>query len=482
MNAYILKRILLIIPTFFAISLVLFIVLNVAPGKPGVTLLGADGAESENTAGAKREAYRIFKEQFNLDKPILVNTRFLLKEDDIENYLSTILNEDKAASSADLIKAQDDIEDLGQDAVPHLIGIIRRTHNLKIRDLAVRILSQNARQRLINPYGKNLSPAEKRINRETDTENALIRQLVFKPGDPEEKKQQIVSEWLSWFDTHHERYQMSALDKLETFFLDTRFTKYWWNLVRFDFGVSHVTKQPVFSTIISKLKYSITLSFTAILIAYFVSIPLGIFSAVKQDSRSDRVLTAILFMLYSLPNFFVGTLLLKYLSQGSDLIHLFPTGGFQRTDYADLTTIGQFFDIVWHITLPLVCLTYAAFASLSRYARSGLLEVIRSDYIRTARAKGLSEPVVILKHAVRNGMIPILTLLGTILPTVIGGSIIIEYIFGIPGMGLLTWDSIMVRDYNMIMGIQLISALLVLIGLLISDISYALVDPRISFK
>jgi len=127
-------------------------------------------------------------------------------------------------------------------------------------------------------------------------------------------------------------------------------------------------------------------------------------------------------------------------------------------------------------------MTYASFASLSRYARAGLLEVIRSDYIRTARAKGLSEFMVIGKHAVRNGMIPIITLLGTILPVVISGSVIIEYIFGIPGMGTLSINAIFNRDYNTIMGIQLISATLLLVGLLISDILYSIVDPRISFK
>jgi peptide/nickel transport system permease protein len=118
---------------------------------------------------------------------------------------------------------------------------------------------------------------------------------------------------------------------------------------------------------------------------------------------------------------------------------------------------------------------------LSRYARTGLLDVIRSDYIRTARAKGLSEWIVIVKHAVRNGMIPILTLLGTTLPVLIGGSIIIEYIFVIDGMGKLMITAIMFRDYNIIMGILLLSAVLTLIGILLSDISYALVDPRISF-
>jgi peptide/nickel transport system permease protein len=132
--------------------------------------------------------------------------------------------------------------------------------------------------------------------------------------------------------------------------------------------------------------------------------------------------------------------------------------------------------------LPLVCLTYGGLAAISRYARTGLLDVIRSDYVRTARAKGLPEWIVIMKHAVRNGLIPILTLLGFTLPALIGGSIIIEHIFAIDGMGKLMITAIQFRDYNVIMGELLIAAVLTLLGILLSDISYALVDPRISLE
>ena len=125
-------------------------------------------------------------------------------------------------------------------------------------------------------------------------------------------------------------------------------------------------------------------------------------------------------------------------------------------------------------------MTYGSFAALSRYARTGLLEVIHADYIRTARAKGVPESMVIIKHAVRNGMIPVITLLGTVLPILIGGSVIIEVIFSIPGMGLMTYDAILNRDYNVIMAVQLISAVLVMSGVLLADILYAVVDPRIS--
>jgi len=240
----------------------------------------------------------------------------------------------------------------------------------------------------------------------------------------------------------------------------------------------------VLSTLVSKLRYSISLSVISLLLAYLISIPLGIYSAVFKDSPADRTLTVGLFMLYALPSFFVATLLLYTFSQGSsfEALRIFPTGGFQSRDAMQLTSLQQIGDVAWHLVLPILCLTYGSLAALSRYMRTGLLDVIRSDYVRTARAKGLPEWVVIGKHAVRNGLLPILTLLAGLLPEVLGGSVIIETIFGIPGMGLWTVESIFQRDYNVVMAVTLLSAVLVLVGILLTDLSYALVDPRIRYE
>jgi peptide/nickel transport system permease protein len=187
---------------------------------------------------------------------------------------------------------------------------------------------------------------------------------------------------------------------------------------------------------------------------------------------------------YSLPSFFVATLLLYFFSEGSDWESLrwFPTGGWRSRDALERTSLEQLRDVAWHLVLPVACMTYGSLAALSRYMRTGLLDVIRSDYVRTARAKGLPEWQVIGKHAVRNGLLPILTLLAGLLPAVLGGSVIIEYIFGIPGMGLWVVESIYQRDYNVILAVQLISTVLVLVGILLTDLSYALVDPRIRYE
>ena len=171
-------------------------------------------------------------------------------------------------------------------------------------------------------------------------------------------------------------------------------------------------------------------------------------------------------MLYSLPSFFVATLLVQFFSTGSDYAFLrwFPSGGWQSSDAGEQTALGQLRDVGWHLVLPLACMTYGSLASLSRYMRTGLLEVVESDYVRTARAKGLPEWRVIGVHAVRNGLLPIVTLLAGLLPAVLGGSVVIEFIFGIPGLGLWVVDSIYQRDYNVILAVQLLTTVLVLVG------------------
>ncbi len=481
MGAYIIKRILLMVPTFFAISFLIFIVLNLAPGNPGAEILGAgDGGQSAQLAGQQQESYRLFKEQFNLDKPILVNTRFNLGARTIAESMRSIVATGEEVSAKEKIAAQERMVDWGSYSIPGLIEVLATDPDKSVRALASQSLALNAQRRLLKQYGGKLTDEERTLNREISQENELVRGWVYGKNADSATEAEIQGKWSAWYDEHQDRWDWSAGEMLSIFFLDTRFAKYWGNLLRLDFGLSHVDKRPVLTKVLSKLKYSITLSFTSVILIYLVSVPLGIWSAVKQNTLPDRVLTVVLFMLYSLPSFFVGVFLLNLLTRGTPY-QVFPTTGFASLDTSQMTGLEYLGDVLWHVLLPIICLSYAGLAVLSRYARTGLLDVIRSDYIRTARAKGLPEWVVIIKHAARNGMIPILTLLATLLPTLIGGSVVIEVIFGIPGMGLYVFDSIRVRDYNSVMAVLLMSSTLTLIGMLLSDLSYALVDPRITF-
>jgi peptide/nickel transport system permease protein len=210
-----------------------------------------------------------------------------------------------------------------------------------------------------------------------------------------------------------------------------------------------------------------------------IAIPLGIFSAVKRGTLLDTVLTVGTFLLFSLPTFWAGLMLIiLFGATGFDVL---PVLGLHDKDAANFTRWEYAKDLVLHAILPVACLTYGSFAYLSRQMRVGMLDVIRQDFIRTARAKGLAEKVVVLKHALRNSLIPVVTLFASILPALIGGSVIVETIFTIPGMGLYAFEGLVQRDYNVVMATVTASAVMTLVGFLVSDITYALVDPRIAY-
>lgn len=253
-------------------------------------------------------------------------------------------------------------------------------------------------------------------------------------------------------------------------------------LLQLDFGKSFQDQRPVMDKILERMPVTITLSVLAILIAYTIAVPIGIWSAARPKSRADKVTSTFLFILYSLPSFWIGTMLIIFLG-GGDFLDWFPNSGLHSMDYADDWTWWESTsDYLWHLALPLIVSTYASLAYLSRQMRGSMLEVIRQDYIRTARSKGLSERVVVLKHALRNSLIPIITMLASILPALVGGSVIVETIFTVPGMGQLAFQALTARDYPVVLAEFTLVAVMTLAGILLADILYSVVDPRISFS
>jgi peptide/nickel transport system permease protein len=253
------------------------------------------------------------------------------------------------------------------------------------------------------------------------------------------------------------------------------------DLVTLEFGRSFQDNRPVLEKIAERLPITLAMNLFAVLMAYGIAIPLGVYSATHSGTALDRFLTFLLFALYSLPSFWVAMLAVTFLCN-PEYLALFPTGGIRSIFHSEQWSLWQrIVDYAWHLTLPMLVYTYASFAFISRQMRSALLEVLRQDYIRTAYAKGLPGRVVIWKHAVRNSLIPIVTLLAGILPSLIGGSVIVETIFSIPGMGELSFRALVARDYPVIMAVFTLSAVLTLVGILLADILYAVVDPRISF-
>jgi peptide/nickel transport system permease protein len=245
-----------------------------------------------------------------------------------------------------------------------------------------------------------------------------------------------------------------------------------------NFGYSFTDHRKVLDKIAERLPITLELNITSIFLVYLISIPFGIYSATHEGAFFDKILTLGFFFLYSLPNFWVAMLLIMFLGGGS-FLDIFPVYGISSLGSHSLAALPWLIDRLWHMVLPVACLTYGGLAYLSRLTRASMLEVIREDYVRTARAKGLSERVVIFKHAFRNALLPLVTIMGLLLPAMFGGSVIIESVFSIPGMGQLGFQAVLSRDYPVIMAITTISGVLTLVGLLVSDILYAVLDPRI---
>jgi peptide/nickel transport system permease protein len=253
------------------------------------------------------------------------------------------------------------------------------------------------------------------------------------------------------------------------------------NLLTLEFGESFKDNQPVWSKIVERLPVTIKLNALSILLVYLIAIPLGIYSATHPDTWSDQALTLFAFILFAVPLVWAATMAIVFIC-GGDFLYLFPPGGLESLDYSQQWPFWQKMkDQAWHLFLPVVLMSYDGFAGLSRYMRASMLEVLGQDYVRVARAKGLSEKVVVLKHVLRNSLIPLVTILAGILPGIIGGSVIIETIFSIPGLGQLGYESVLARDYPTIMALFTVSAVLTLIGILISDLLLSVVDPRIAF-
>ncbi|SHF57340.1 peptide/nickel transport system permease protein [Desulfacinum infernum DSM 9756] len=303
--------------------------------------------------------------------------------------------------------------------------------------------------------------------------------IQLAPGNPAVLKLQMASQG-EMADTAYAKQVIEQTKKLYGLDkpLPVQYLLWVKRVFTFDFGTSFKDHRKVWDKIAERLPITIQINVISIFLVYLIAIPFGIYSATHPETLTDKALTLLFFFLYSLPNFWVAVLLIM-LFGGGDFWDVFPVYGIASVGAETWPWWQQLLDRLWHLALPVTCLTYGGLAYLSRLTRAELLEVIREDYVRTARAKGLSERVVIFKHAFRNALLPIITLLAFLLPAMFGGSVIIESIFSIPGMGQLGFEAVLSRDYPVIMAITTLSALLTLVGLLLSDLLYAVLDPRI---
>lgn len=258
-----------------------------------------------------------------------------------------------------------------------------------------------------------------------------------------------------------------------------KFVNWFGELVKGNLGYSIHHKRPVIEVIGNHIGPTFILALCSLGIALLIGVPCGVLSAVKQHSWVDSLLTVISLIGISLPAFFFGLILLKQFAVD---VQIFPLFGFQDPLLRNSSWWIRTRDIAWHLVLPSIVLGLNSTASFMRYTRSSMLEVIKQDYVRTARAKGLKENIVIFRHAFRNAMIPIITLLGFQIPHLLSGAVVTESVFGYPGIGKVSVEAINNRNYPLILGINAMLAMVTLLSTIVADILYAAADPRIKFE
>ena len=492
MLKYTIKRIITFIPMLIAISLIAFIISINAPGDPVERLSKAAGNEgtADQQSGASKKIKQELRKKLGLDLPIF--------------YVSIT----DLASCDTLYKVQDKYHKANLESLTHQSGNWQAVSDYYNQLIYLQKESEkvNAKQIVENNSNLTLNNVNESINQFgfevgslLETSEEEIISIKFDKMNSLVDSNNFLSHLLtplSLVESSHER-MFSNSTRWKTYiptvnwyggnnqyhmwlFGDGKYRK---GLIRGDFGISYIDGQPIQDKIWQKIWISFGLSIISIFLAYIISIPIGIYSAYKKDSAVDKGMSLILFILYSMPSFFVGTLLLLQFAN-PDNLSWFPVSGIQDP---------TLFDPDWSLwmklkhrmpflILPIITYTYGSFAFLSRIMRIGMIDIVSQDYIRTARAKGLSERKVILKHALRNSLLPIITVFSAIFPMAIGGSIIIEMIFSIPGMGLEIYHSILNYDYPMIITVFTLSGFLTMVGYLVADLLYAVVDPRISYK
>jgi peptide/nickel transport system permease protein len=490
MIRYILKRIFIFIPTLIIITLLGFIISINAPGDPVERMVSSAQSGGEiGTQSLSQVQDKIFwRKKLGLDLPVFY---FSLSSCSRPDTLYRIYDRSEREALDRLISQYGNWNEIQQYAnelksfYSSLIAfspdsnlvkqynkntVSENMNQLKFESLALRSFYEDniitARINKISgilaayPFLASFRPAF--INIKSDYESIKTNTSSWKNYIPR----------IAFYKTQNQYHRW--------LFGDGEFSR---GLIHLDFGTSYTTRQPISDVIFSKIGWSMFFAMLSVILAYFISIPVGVKAAAKRGSRFDKYSSVILFMLYSMPSFWLATLLLMTFAN-TDVLHWFPASGVKPpTGYPDA---AGFFEKVKlslpYLILPAICYTYSSFAFLSRTMRVSMIETIGQDYIRTARAKGLPENKVIWKHAFRNSLLPIITVFANIFPAAIGGSVIIESIFTIPGMGYETFLGIQTNNYPMIIAVFTITGFLTLVGYLVSDVLYALVDPRISYK
>lgn len=483
MLKYIIKRILIFIPTLLIISLITFFLSTTAPGDPVEQMLSSrsDQGSSANLQ-ASEQAYIEKRQQLGLDLPIFYfafsnaatpDTLHKIPKPahrkNLDRFISKNGNWDQISDYYYSIKDfEKEVVSIKSDSLNDATALI----NVKdaIKNLYVEYDDDKINYNLgeVDKWMPKLASFDK------PSYDKLKNSYSTMVGEKTTWKNFIPS--FQFYGLNNQYHRWFFGDK--PLFGNGDGTWKSKGFLRGDFGISYKDQRPVGSVLMDAVRWTFMMSLVSIFIVYMLAIPLGVFSARSKGKVSDQVVSTFLFLLYALPNFWLAVMGIIYLC-GGDYLSWFPP--FFKPDFS-----GNFFndvkELVYNLTLPMILITYGGLAYLSRQMRGGMLAVLGQDYIRTARSKGLSETNITWKHAMRNSLLPIITLFAGVFPAAISGSLIIEILFSIPGMGKVGFEAVVARNYPIVFAVMMFSAILTLIGYLVSDILYAVVDPRISYK
>ncbi len=462
MLLYVLRRLAWFVPLFFLISFLAFGLSKLAPGD-AVEQMNEKGMGmvSDNTPLERIDLiYQQTAERLGLDKPTFyINLTTAAQSDTLYRILRKSRRttfQKLSAQYGNWSEIQDYYHSLraGEEALISIPDSLKTQRN-RFRSTVLELYEEHDNKRI-----------ENRINRLKEI-NVLQEQALAIHTNYQRVKETATS---------YKQY----IPALYWHGFDNQYHHWIRNFLCGDFGISLYDYKPVSQKIKSAIFWTLLINCIAIFIAYLLAIYLGVVSARKKDTRTDKGITLTLFILYSLPSFWVATLLVVFFTtpEYGAWTDIFPSTGLGNLS-KDAPFWSRFWETTTHLILPIFCVTYASLAFLARQTRNSMLEVLPQLYIQTARAKGLSESKVIWKHAFRNALFPLITIFGSVLPSAITGSVIIEKIFNIPGMGRLMLSSIYTQDWTVVYAILMLGAVMTMLGILIADLLYAWANPRV---
>lgn len=466
MIKYLAKRLLLFLPTLFVISFIAFWLGKTAPGDP------VEAWAPEDSFEVTDEDYVAIYQDLGLDKPMFYFGFSAAAFPDTLNRIPGRYHRESLCKLIEqygnwpIVQAYNAKVESFSKKISHLPETINRDKIIKIRRIASQLLEAYEDPRIIS----YLDQVKKTVLNSNDS---LIQAHIGVQAS------EMIESYA--FLKNNQNKTNLYIPSLRWHGFDNQYHHWLSNFCKGDFGMSYRNGQPVLERIKTPIRWTLIINLIVIFLVYLFSVPLGVFSAIRKDTWMDKVISTILFLLYSLPAFWIGTMLLIFFTNSEYGMNWFAGAGLGSLP-SDAPFWNRFWETASHLVLPVFCMTYGSLAFLSRQMRGSMLEVLNQDYIRTAKAKGLSNRSVIWKHGFRNALFPLVTIIAVVFPAAIAGSIVIETIFNIPGMGREVVDAIFSKDWPVLYTILMLVAILTMIGNLVADILYVVVDPRVKFK